>query len=321
MIVSIIIPIYNVADYIEDCIYSVISQNYNGRIECLLVDDCGTDDSITKAKSFIENTPQNISFRIIRHQSNKGLSCARNTGIKEATGDFLLFLDSDDRLSIDCIKVMTEIIDTYPDTELVQAGVLRSTGEPFSLDFEHCTLSNYITNVTDIKKLLLGRDIPCMAFPRLIRRSFLIDNDLFFRKGVLNEDELWRFYLAKKVSRLAICHNNTYIYTIREGSIMTKKSNTRYDSVLKICDEMLNHIDPICKREQIYMIAQILENTYYVTMNDNYKSELKKMISRCMNGAPVLLMMKLWLFVTFSESHLAKRKFFSYFFYKSTILK
>ena len=90
MTVSIIIPVYNVAEYIEKCLYSVIQQKtYN--IECILVDDCGTDNSIEIAEKIINQYNGPISFKLLHHNHNRGLSAARNTGINIATGDYVFF--------------------------------------------------------------------------------------------------------------------------------------------------------------------------------------------------------------------------------------
>ena len=82
--ISIIIPIYNVESFVAECLQSVAIQNYQGPIECILVDDCGTDKSIEIANSFIKNYKGDISFQLIHHDKNCGLSAARNTGINAA---------------------------------------------------------------------------------------------------------------------------------------------------------------------------------------------------------------------------------------------
>ena len=87
--VSIIVPVYNVAPYIADCLRSVMHQTYTGSMECLLVDDCGTDDSITIAERMIADYEGPIQFQILHHERNRGLSAARNTGTEAAKGEYL----------------------------------------------------------------------------------------------------------------------------------------------------------------------------------------------------------------------------------------
>ena len=86
MTVSIIIPVYNVAPYIEACLKSVMGQTYTGLMECIVVDDCGTDNSMAIVERVIDEYDGAIHFHIEHHHSNRGLSAARNTGIAKANG-------------------------------------------------------------------------------------------------------------------------------------------------------------------------------------------------------------------------------------------
>src|SRR5690606_39724837 len=101
MKVSIIIPIYNVGAFVKECILSVLNQSYQN-LEVILIDDCGTDDSLIIAEKVIENHPRASQLSIIRHNRNRGISATRNTGISAATGEYIFFLDSDDKISLDC---------------------------------------------------------------------------------------------------------------------------------------------------------------------------------------------------------------------------
>ena len=100
MKLSIIIPVYHVAPYIEDCLRSVMRQTYQGAMECLIVDDCGTDDSMAIAERTIATYEGPIVFQVLHHERNRGLSAARNTGTLAAKGDYLYYLDSDDEIGI-----------------------------------------------------------------------------------------------------------------------------------------------------------------------------------------------------------------------------
>ncbi len=91
MKITIVIPIYNVAPYISDCLHSVMNQTYQGEIECLLIDDCGLDNSMEVAENVLSNYHGKIKFRIYHHEYNRGLSAARNTGIEHATGEYIYF--------------------------------------------------------------------------------------------------------------------------------------------------------------------------------------------------------------------------------------
>ena len=106
MKITIIIPVYNVEPYIEDCLKSVASQTYKGDIECIIVNDCTPDNSCAVIDRFINKYDGAIEFKLLHHTVNRGLSAARNTGIDAATGDYIYFLDSDDEITPDCIELL-----------------------------------------------------------------------------------------------------------------------------------------------------------------------------------------------------------------------
>ena len=118
-LVSIIVPVYNVSEYIERCIYSIISQTYSN-IECIIVDDVTPDDSIEKCEKIISTYNGKIEFRIIRREENGGLSAARNTGTIASRGDYLFYIDSDDDISSDCIEKMVSFVSDDESIEMVQ---------------------------------------------------------------------------------------------------------------------------------------------------------------------------------------------------------
>lgn len=91
MDISVIVPIYNVESYILECLQSVAAQTKTKNVECILVDDCGTDNSVKVAEQFISAYEGDISFALLHHPENEGLSAARNTGIKNARGKYLFF--------------------------------------------------------------------------------------------------------------------------------------------------------------------------------------------------------------------------------------
>ena len=111
MRISIIIPVYNVEPYVEKCILSVLRQNYSN-LEVVIVDDKTPDESMKKIEGVLkEHSNTHIDFKIIHHEINKGLSEARNSGIREATGEYVTFLDPDDQLTDNCISTLaTEAI-------------------------------------------------------------------------------------------------------------------------------------------------------------------------------------------------------------------
>lgn len=233
--ISIIVPIYNVEKYILKCLESVSVQTFKGELECILVDDCGTDDSIAIAQDFISAYQGPIAFKIIHHKNNRGLSAARNTGIKEAKSDWLYFLDSDDWIEPDCIDSLYAFVEKYPDVQMVQAGA-NVIGNGYKwMDFTDKKLPEYSNNPQWISKVLLQRfTLNMTAWNKLIRKNFVDENNLLFAEGYIHEDEIYNVDLARTLCRIAVCYRNTYDYRIRPNSIVTKTLNIRHRlSVLK----------------------------------------------------------------------------------------
>lgn len=268
MKVSIIIPVYNVSAYIERCLQSVINQTYRGAMECIIVDDCSPDDSIEKCKRMLARYKGTIEFRFMRHQKNKGLSGARNSGTNVATGDYIFYLDSDDEITPHCIVTMTDEVRRHPSVELVQ-GYTMSVPDNEYYHTERYKTTDFVSDNTWIRKEFYNIDnkFPCNAWNKLIKKSFLINNDLFFKEGIIHEDEQWSFFVARRLNQLAITMCPTYIHYRTEGSIMTSSSlygERNNKSWSLILNDFLNNIDSSTYNLQIFLcIDQFLKRYHY----------------------------------------------------------
>lgn len=228
MLISIIIPIYNVSAYIERCLHSVMRQTY-GEIECLLVDDASSDDSIEKCERLITAYKGPIHFSILHHEHNRGLSAARNTGTEVATGDYILYLDSDDALTDDCIEPLMAPVLRDASIEMVVGNYERlSDGYP---------LPAMMMSRTDLPEaefcgkevvrsyFFEGKGFYVSAWNKLVKRSFLQKHQLQFMDGVLYEDNPWTHQVLKYLSHLYIVQAVTYLHYRRPSSIMTGTSH------------------------------------------------------------------------------------------------
>ena len=120
MNITIVIPIYKVELYVRKCIESIIDQeNCGAAIECILVDDCSPDHSMSVVHSVVDEYTGPIRFVFLKHDRNRGLSAARNTGMDVATGDYILFVDSDDWLPADAHSKFVNALQRYPDLDAV----------------------------------------------------------------------------------------------------------------------------------------------------------------------------------------------------------
>jgi len=235
--VSVIVPIYNVSKYIERCVQSVINQRYSN-FECILVDDASPDDSISKAESMIFATTDPIKFKILRHSANKGLSAARNTGTEKATGDYIFYLDSDDEIPKDSIETLTNMAKKYPDVEIVQGNTLTlPTLQPRD-DWRNIKYKNFPEFVSDnnwvrekFSSLNARKDIPMNACNKLIKHSFLKQNNFSFKEGIIHEDELWMFQVTRKLKNIAFTQKYTYHCYVSPDSITQSIKKCDYKSV------------------------------------------------------------------------------------------
>lgn len=275
MKVSIIIPIYNVEQFITACLQSVVNQTMTDGVECILVDDCGKDNSVSFAKDFIDNYNGNIKFSVIHHEQNGGLSAARNTGINAAKGDYVYFLDSDDKLTPNCLELMYSYVRKFGHVDLVQGSFYSN--EDDSLKISHLTFHNYCTDKRQIKKFLLTFDGDIIkAQSRLVRREFLVSNNLYFKIGIIHEDNLWTYYLAKKVDSMAFCNIRTYYHRYNPGSI-TRNINIEKEIVAYtfLVENMSENIDPFLPGHQKELILNtliiMLRNKYYDSVNTRKK--------------------------------------------------
>lgn len=234
--ISVIIPVYNVERYVGRCINSVIAQTYP-KIECIIVDDCGNDASMDIVRKRIADYRGNIAFRILRHERNRGLSAARNTGTDAASGEYVYFLDSDDLLTHDGIALLAAPLrERRADFVL---GNYASGGD------KTCFLpikipSGFIFGNEKIRAGYLRGEWFMMAWNKLTSREFLLRERIRFGEGLLHEDNLWSFQIACCASSMCVVNALTYVYTIRGNSITTAKSRRNFDSLIRIADECEN---------------------------------------------------------------------------------
>lgn len=218
MKVSIIIPIYNAEKYIIRCLNSIISQTYKN-IECILVDDCSKDKCMIIIKQFIKDYNGPVNFIIKHHATNRGPSAARNTGIRSASGSFIYFLDSDDAIVPETIEILLSLFEKYPNCELAQGNILDQRGQISLYGFKS-SFPEYTIDKNEIYNIILSKTTTT-AWNRLIKKDFIFQHNLFFPEGIINEDMLWCYFVAKHARAISIINKGLYIYYVNEESIMT----------------------------------------------------------------------------------------------------
>ena len=245
--ISLIIPVYKVSPYIERCMKSVIKQTYD-HFECILVDDASPDDSIAKCERMMADYQGNIQFRIIHHEQNRGLSAARNTGTDAATGDYILYVDSDDQMSNDCVEKLMAPIVADPSVEMVYGGSMTfSDGGQMHLAEAFKRKREEFTTQETVRSYYLDRKGAFIhaAWNKLTSRAFINAHQLRFREGLLWEDALWTFLEMKYLSHLVSIPDITYFYYQRPDSITygTDKATTFVHKNI-VSDEISHHFTP-----------------------------------------------------------------------------
>ena len=235
--ISVIIPIYNVEQYLEECLTSVTEQTFED-MEIILVDDGSTD----RSTEIIQNFAKKDKRIILCSQANKGVSTARNTGIRRAKGEYILFVDSDDKIAqSDSLKILYQMaVETNADLVLGNASYWYPDGSvrPAFYRGEMNAISGLSGEIC-FEKLMEKWVFPPVVYLFFVKRKLIIENKLFFKCGIIHEDELWcvkTMFYAKQVS---LIHLNYYLYRQREGSIMHSNNNLfRIKSILIVSKEL-----------------------------------------------------------------------------------
>lgn len=235
--ISVVIPVYNVEAYLRECVDSVLAQTLQD-YEIILVDDGATDSSGAICDEYAR---QDARIRVI-HQPNGGLSAARNTGLDAATGKYVYFLDSDDYIRQDSLKLLFDLAEQeQADVVFFDAWVFFTDCVPDPKVYQYHRSKNYGTKPGKqmLLELLDTDEYRTAVQLMLLRREYMLRHALRFRVGILHEDELFTFYVYDADGKFAHCHEELYARRIRPASIMTGASmRKRYDSMYAIYFEL-----------------------------------------------------------------------------------
>ena len=238
---TIIIPVYNVEKYLQECLESIYKIKLDNK-EIILVNDGSTDNSL----KILEKYKEKYSYQTkLITQENQGLSEARNTGIRNASGEYILFIDSDDFIEPKVTEEFFKTAYSYK-TDILIGDYLEYFSDEDIRKRKHYSLSNKIEKdgLFFIENGVKNKCFEVVACKNIYRRKFLIENNLFFKKGLLHEDILFTliaFYYAKKVRYF----NDKEFYYYRKNntsSIMNKISKVNYQHLLYILNSLLKFI-------------------------------------------------------------------------------
>ncbi len=266
LLISVIIPIYNVEKYLDECIRSVVTQSYRG-LEVILVDDGSTDSSGEICDRFASEDPR---VRVL-HKEYGGVSDARNLGVDEATGDYILFIDSDDywdsptavERAVEILSQKPSIDMLYFDFNFLVNGEFR-TPPPYDV-----SQINGHSKVEALGHLITVDRFMVTVWSKFIRRSVLIDGGVKFKKGLLSEDYDWNFGAVIAAREIyAMEDANFYVYRIREGSLTYNTSTQNLIDVWSIISRWYEDVPKMVKdRAEAELYIDFLAYMYAVLMS------------------------------------------------------
>lgn len=299
--VSIIIPVYNVQDYIQDCLKSVLEQSYQN-IEIIVVDDGSEDNTFEICKSLFS---EKDNCKLI-HQENQGVSSARNQGLKATEGDYIVFVDGDDLLCRDAVERMVMAIG---DCDLVSGPIYEFTHD-YQEKKESITCDDTIVDRdTFVKKCFKNRYL--FVCGRMYKKEIIAANNILFDEELIYaEDVEWLMRYIVHADKMAYCSKGGYIRKKRrENSAMTEmysgNSAKYFDSAKKAYKKAYNTLTGINSKMNVYAYKMyVVHQRRYVDYLSKhtsdksvYNEERRKFAGRCNNYLKHRLPPKEMLFV------------------------
>ena len=236
--VSVILPVYGVAEYIEACTHSLLAQTLD-EVEFLFVDDHGPDDSIAILKRTIEGHPRAGQFRVLTPDHNLGAGMARNFGIAAAQGEYISFIDPDDTVEPDMLEVLYDkakatnadicccyMQKCFPDGSTGDMLVNPHVAEgPLSHDNRAFVLTHYVSLFASM----------------IYRREMVMDNDIRFPEDRAADDSYFVSCVWMKAASVAYVDRPLYHYLIRPGSVTTTLQSDKYKKRLAVFGKLMQY--------------------------------------------------------------------------------
>ena len=292
---SIIIPVYNSEKYLVQCIQSILNQKYTN-LEIILIDDCSTDESIKISRSFAKKCK---NIKIICNKKNEGVSACRNKGIKNATGKYIIFLDSDDYFLNNSLKKLANLIKKNNDINLVIfTHYSKKVGNKF-IKSKNIFFSNSLKRkVKDLFKFYNNNFCYQYCWSYVFERKFIIKEKLQFFTGVnVGEDRLFVYHALCCCKKFILYNESLYCYRLG-GALTLRKFQMSYmicADYIKIIKEMYRILikQKWQKQKKIFLIKGIhnllMELTpLLILITQNEILKLSKIIQKNFKNSKIL---------------------------------
>ena len=279
MKVSVVVPIYNVSQYVNDTLDSLINQTYKN-IEIIAVDDGSTDDS----GAICDKLSQTDDRIKVIHKPNGGLSDARNAGIDVVTGDYIMFLDGDDRLVIDAIEQLVSVCCEENDVDLIQFtySEVDANGQPL-YPYTYSQKRELLTDEKEKFDRLYALGGPAASACTKLYKRELFDN-LRFCKGIIHEDEYIVTDILSRTNKVVYFDAALYLYYFRNGSIITSPFSPKKMDIFTVLDKRVGVLKEkgyadLLRKEQIRIFETVLR-LYFDAKAYRYSNEAIKIKAR-----------------------------------------
>lgn len=266
MLFSIIVPIYNVEAYLSQCFESLQAQDYTD-FEVICVNDGSTDSS----REILSRWESKLQQMRVIDQQNGGLSAARNTGLAAATGDYVVFVDSDDWIEP---TMLYRLAEEANGTDMLCFACRRTDNNTYdALALEQSDGWSYYN-----RHALEHREVPFVCvWQRCYRREFLMENGLRFRDGILHEDNEFTPRACLKAKSVKVIPDILYNYHVRPGSIMTTRGMKSKESLITIGNELSTLF---AKEDNIdnTIAFKVLTQCYQMAFINNTREEDRRLL-------------------------------------------
>lgn len=270
-LISVVVPVYNVQNYLVNCIKSILNQTYKN-IEIILVDDGSTDDSGSICDSYAK-----IDNRVkVIHKTNGGLSDARNVGIKNANGMYITFVDSDDYIDKNYIESLYILITKY-DSDIACSNMKKTDSLNDKIINKNEKINIY-NSIDAIKEILYQRNIDNSAPSKLFKKELF--KNILFPVGFAFEDLDTMYKLFLQANKIVSTNFAYYLYYQREGSILHTVKDKTINDLLTIIDNMNKNLINYGELKAPLMARTLNANFYIYNRSNNMsiKENSKKYI-------------------------------------------
>ena len=258
--ISIIVPVYNVEEYLEECLESIRQQTFTD-FEVILVNDGSTDSSKEICERFYQ---QDSRFKLVT-QANQGVSIARNRGVRESIGEYIMFVDSDDVIKANILDVLLSYM--KEDVDLVECNLVRNQEElhknkPIRVIFEG-------NSTAAIIKCIALKEVNYSPCAKLYRREII--EKVPFLEGVIYEDVYTGINFLKNIRKMLVVDLTGYYYRFSSNSIMTTSFNEKNLDIFKVGNQLIESF-----QDDAYLLPYIGYFMFYLGVSHYYRDGITK---------------------------------------------